>query len=206
MRSLLRRTFGLASYSKYEPAGSPSMDKRLTDMIGVAKYEGDLPVFVETARSIADDVILKTHDEPEGEDAAIYVVRNGLVATDSYRHYRSRVEGRDVSWREVIEDSTVFGNWSRHLDAWSPLSRGRTLVVRYEDVIDDPSVVVQALAAFLDREPIDAWENPWSEAHAIGPNFFRRGLPTVPDTVTPEERAVFMAVHGEWMERLAYAV
>jgi hypothetical protein len=180
------------------------MDRRLTDMIGVAKYEGDLPVFVEAARSGGDSVILKTHDQPEGEDAAIYVVRNGLVATDSYRHYRSRVEAREVSWQEMIEDSTVFGNWSRHLDAWSPLSRGRTLVVRYEDVVDRPQVVIGEVRSFLRREPVAAWVNPWSEAHAIGPNFFRRGLPSVPDTVTPEERAAFMALHGEWMERLAY--
>jgi hypothetical protein len=205
LRSMLRGVFGLETFSKYEPAGSPSMDQRLTDLIGVTKYEGDFDAFATTARQADTLSIIKTHDAPEGGDKAIYVVRNGLVATDSYRHYRTATERREVSWDQVLDADRPFDNWSLHLDAWRPVERPETLLVRYEDLVERPDAEVGRLSAFLDRPVLKAWENPWETVNSIGPSFFRRGRTDRPASITDEEAMAFMALHGAWMARLGYA-
>ncbi|GGL41590.1 sulfotransferase domain-containing protein [Caulobacter rhizosphaerae] len=204
LRSVLRGVFGLETFSKYEPAGSPSMDQRLTDLIGVTKYEGDFGAFSTAAREADDLRIIKTHDGPEGLDKAIYVVRDGLVATDSYRHYRTATEGRQVSWLEVLAADRPFDNWSLHLDAWRPLERPETLLVRYEDLVGAPETEIGRIAAFLGRPALNRWVDPWETVNNIGPNFFRRGKADRPASITSDEAEAFMALHGEWMGRLGY--
>ncbi len=204
-RTLLRQVFDLRTHSKYEPAGSPSMDHRLTDIMGAAKYEGNFPTFLDAARHAPAVTVCKTHDEPEGDDRAIYVVRNGLVATDSYRHYLSALNGSETPWSEVLGRATAFENWSRHLDAWRPLDREGTLIVRYEDLVERPEAVIADIAGFLELRPVTGWSNPWKAVNSIGPNFFRRGLAQIPETITTAERDAFVGLHGAWMARLGYS-
>lgn len=204
LRSMLRGVFGLETFSKYEPVGSPSMDQRLTDLIGVTKYEGDFKAFATAARAADDLSITKTHDAPEGADKAIYVVRDGLVATDSYRHYRTATERSEVAWSDVLAADRPFDNWSLHLEAWRPLERPDTLLVRYEDLVGAPEVEIARISAFLERPALNVWADPWETANSIGPNFFRRGRADRPDSITAEEAEAFMALHGVWMGRLGY--
>jgi len=204
LRSMLRGVFGLETFSKYEPAGSPSMDQRLTDLIGVTKYEGDFGAFAAAAREAEELSIIKTHDAPEGADKAIYIVRDGLVATDSYRHYRTATEGRAVAWSEVLAADRPFDNWSLHLDAWQPVERPETLLLRYENLVGAPEVEIERIASFLGRSALNSWEDPWVTANSIGPNFFRRGKADRPASISADETEAFMALHGEWMRLLGY--
>lgn len=206
-RMMLQAVFGLNSYSKYEAkaARSPKgMNEEIVATIGAVSYDGEYSELVARAQAAPELVVIKTHDQPETHDKAIYVVRNGLVATDSYRHYRAQIDEQEASWYEIVNGSTPFNNWSLHLDAWNPLDRPNTLLLRYEDLISEPQIAHTKIGRFLDLEPISSWQNPWSQVNAARPDFFRRGKASVPETVTPLEVQAFMDRHGEWMERLGY--
>lgn len=198
---MLRRCFGLHTYSKHEPAGAPMMERPLVDIIGAAQYDGDFAGFCDLARNSSDTCIVKTHDRPESDDPCIYVVRNGIAAADSYRHYRKATEKREVSWTEVLSDGMT---WSDHLRAWDPLNRPNTLMVRFEDLTDRPRVAVDQLATFLAIEPSAPWQDPWRQAHELGPNFFRRGLSSISHTITDSEIEEFLRAHKTQMNQLGY--
>lgn len=201
----MNNAFGLETFSKYEAATSPSMESEIASIIGSRPYSGDLADFLQVARSSHEITLVKTHDEPEDDARAIYIVRNGLVATDSYRHYRQVTENRPISWREIIEDPSIFGNWSNHLSAWLPVDRPNTLIVRYEDLLAEPHAQIARIGQFLGVPQRRLWQDPWARLHEKGPNFFRRGRADICDTVTDEEIAMFMDIHGEWMRKLGYA-
>lgn len=208
VRTVLQSVFGLKSYSKYEAkaARSPKgMADSLVSTIGALSYEGDYPEFYAAARDNPELMVVKTHDQPEDHGKAIYVVRNGLVATDSYRHYRVQIDEQDAPWSEIVDGATPFNNWSLHLDAWNPLERPDTLLLTYESLIGEPAAAHARIAAFLDVEPIAPWIDPWASMNTARPDFFRRGQAGVPETLTAEEIEVFMARHGAWMGRLGYA-
>jgi hypothetical protein len=149
-------------------------------------------------------VVVKTHNGPEDDCAAIYVVRNGLAATVSYRHYLRAFGGQEATWEEVVGPCPPFGNWSSHLDAWKPLDRPRTLVIRYEDILAEPARVIERLSAFLGLKAAAAWANPFTELQRQEPDFFRKGQSGEPEELTPAERHAFLAMHRPWMERLGY--
>ncbi len=207
VRTVLHSVFGLKSYSKYEveaALSSKAMTGNLVSTIGAVCYSGEYPAFYAAAQADPARLIVKTHDQPEDAGKAIYVVRNGLVATDSYRHYRVQIDERHEPWADVVNGETPFNNWSLHLDAWNPLERPDTLLLTYESLVSDPAATHARIARFLDIEPIAPWVDPWATMHAARPDFFRRGQAAVPETLTAEEVAIFMARHGDWMARLGY--
>ncbi|WP_308424038.1 sulfotransferase domain-containing protein [Caulobacter rhizosphaerae] len=208
VRTVLQSVFGLKSYSKYEAKASRSpkgMADHLVSAIGAVSYDGDYPEFYASAQADPGVTVVKTHDQPEDGGQAIYVVRNGLVATDSYRHYRIQIDEQHAPWPEIVNGGTPFNNWSLHLDAWNPLERPDTLLLTYEALVREPTAAHARIAEFLDVEPVAAWVDPWASMNAARPDFFRRGQAGVPDTLTGEEIEIFMARHGEWMRRLGYA-
>ncbi|MBO9559090.1 MAG: sulfotransferase domain-containing protein [Caulobacter sp.] len=208
VRTVLRSVFGIESYSKYEAKASRSpkgMADDLVSAIGAVPYDGEYPDFYAAAAADPGTAVVKTHDQPEDHGKAIYVVRNGLVATDSYRHYRIQIDEQHAPWSEIVNGDTPFNNWSLHLDAWNPLERPDTLLLTYESLVSEPAVAHARIAQFLDVEPVATWIDPWPAMNAARPDFFRRGQATVPETLTAEEIEIFMARHGEWMGRLGYA-
>jgi hypothetical protein len=204
---MLRSVFGLNSYSKYEASAARSpkgMADDLVSTIGAVSYEGDYPEFFAAAEADPATVLVKTHDQPENGGKAIYVVRNGLVATDSYRHYRVQIDEQTAPWSEIVNGGTPFNNWSLHLDAWNPLDRPDTLLLTYEGLVSDPATAHGQIAEFLGIAPIATWTDPWANLNAARPDFFRRGKASIPETLTAEEIEIFMARHGDWMRRLQY--
>jgi hypothetical protein len=214
LRMMLRTVFGAATHSKYEAIGDrpPEAAGRWTvnpvgQRIGASFYseaEG-WPRFLARARESEGTYLVKTHDAPEGADKAIYVVRNGLVATDSYRHFLEGALGRPVAWPELVVAPQPFENWSNHLDAWQPEARPETLLLRYEVLVHDPSLAIRLIRDFTGLPVQTEWTDPWHAVHAEAPGFFRRGRTTIPAELTDGELQCFMRSHAAWMERLGYA-
>ena len=205
MRSILKHCFALDTYSKHEPATVRPISDRLATIIGAVPYQNDFFAFVEDARRSSKLHVVKTHDAPETDDPTIYIVRNGVVATDSYRHYLRDWDKQHYAWNELISMPTVHGNWSHHLDAWQPTARLETLMLRYEDLVEHPSRAVDAVSRFLSLPRIREWRDPWSETHRLAPTFFRRGKTSIPLSLSASDIEAFMVLHRPWMDKLRYS-
>lgn len=221
LRILLNRVFALRTTSVYTPAttqetldvppGTPaapySLARRrlLRETAGHYRFDGPLDSFLARARASAEPVIVKTHDAPLDDSPAIYVVRDGRAAVVSYLHFL-RDRGIAATIADVIRGRIGHGgSWSESLSAWQPLSRPRTLLVHFEDVITRPDAAIDALGRFLATTPQDAWRNPNDQLRAADPTFFRGGSneQNIAE-MSPADRALFVEVHGAWMARLGY--
>ncbi|WP_371226912.1 sulfotransferase domain-containing protein [Roseovarius sp. 2305UL8-3] len=81
--------------------------------------------------------------------SAIYILRNPLDMVLSYaRHYGTSVEeavkriGNKDNGNAATTATTAefLGNWSDHVDSWTASAPYPVLVLRYEDLLEDPEV------------------------------------------------------------------
>ncbi|MDR9394287.1 MAG: sulfotransferase domain-containing protein [Roseovarius sp.] len=100
--------------------------------------------------------------------SAVYVVRNPLDMVLSYaRHYAMPVEQavETISHRDngnAPTEETVaefLGSWSDHVESWTSPSPYPVLVLRYEDLLDDPAPqfakLVEHMGMTLDEDRLD---------------------------------------------------
>ena len=122
------------------------------------------------AASDRGDVIAKTHfpvydsknrmmfDHALGA-GAIYVVRNPLDVCVSLARFADCSLDRAIAY--IGEDNChggdsedvmweYYGNWSRHVESWTKTGESGILVLRYEDLLQDPMASFGRLASFLD--------------------------------------------------------
>lgn len=168
-RSMLRNVFKQESYTKYFSAAEPigPLPGSWTDCYPVLASDPETTYFI------------KTHDGPEDSARAIYIVRHGLAAIRSYKHFFADFKGWNYSLEEIILGETFFCSWGWHLDAWNPLERPNTLLLRYEGLVERPEEQLQRVAAFIGLARQAGWVNEFDKLHAGNPKLFRQG-PGVP--------------------------
>src|SRR5947209_9405031 len=133
LRLILAECFELGTKSKY-PESSEAV---------LAFFGGHLA---------GERYLTKTHDPPEDDNPAIYLIRDGRATIVSYYHY-CRDYGLPVSMENVIRGTVGFGSWSGHYDAWNPFKRPQTIVVRYEELAKNMEAPLERIAAFLGIRP-----------------------------------------------------
>lgn len=114
--------------------------------------------------------LVKTHASCNDERRAIYIVRDGRAATASLW----RFFGGKYPLSQVIEGKTEFGLWQDHVESWDPMNRPHTLLLRYEQMQEEPMAAVEALSGFLakpvisrsipGRESLTALDDKWITA------------------------------------------
>ncbi|MBA2312816.1 MAG: sulfotransferase [Actinobacteria bacterium] len=105
---------------------------------------------------------------------------------------RTRVKPDEVDQREMRRDGTLrsaFKWWQRNAEAESVRRKhpaGRSLTVRYEDLVSDPAGTIESIARLVDETPADLpFEGPKTvrlgENHtaAGNPSRFKKGLITL---------------------------
>jgi hypothetical protein len=115
---------------------------------------------------------------------------------------------RQWLWRRVLREQVTSSelDWSRFNDRW--LAReGKTVIVRYEDLVADPVASVAGAMRSLGAElaPATGDVPTFEELKRIHPSFFRAGRSTWRDEMPAEELALFEATHGACLARLGYA-
>jgi hypothetical protein len=208
LRMVLRQAFGLHSCSIHNHLGFIGSNPEARDAVGHLFIEGSIQEFYQNSLYAAGWVPTKTHDPPMDQAPAIYVVRDGRAALVSCWNYLQRVRQRhDLTLGDVIRgESTKFGSWSIHLRRWAPHLRPRTLLLRYEDLLDNANVALGEIASFTGREPVVQWENNFQRMNAAFPNFFNAGSNAENiEQMTPQDRDVFWSLHGECMKTFGYA-
>lgn len=185
----------------------------MSDCFGVSvasKYDEDYsqftPEFADLLGQGSPNLfgVMKTHDLPEDDGPAIYIVRDGRASIVSYFHFCRDFEF-PRTMADIIVGKTPFGSWSDHLRRWAPSRRAGTLLLRYEDITARPDDAVEQLAAFLNQRPQQRFTHDFSRMHDCAPRFFRSGSNARNiSELTEAELEMFDALHGETMSRYGY--
>ncbi len=205
VRTILRQSFGLFSYSMYNDVHDLGASKDRARLVGHVSYSMSWDRFYQIASAKRRYVFVKTHDPPFDDAPAIYIVRDGRSAIVSYRHYFNTFGNRQVSLLDVVLGDTHFGSWSEHIERWKPERRAGTLLLRYEDIVADPDAAVAAIADRFGISALKPFRNPFDHQRQEFPEFFRRGR-TDPELKEFDRTAVqlFSCLHGAMMSRLGY--
>jgi hypothetical protein len=193
LRTIIYHCFGIRSGSVY---ASDVGEFGVGDMIGHIEQrpDGGIEFGDEPVRFI------KTHERPQDDLPAIYVVRDGTEASTSlFEFYR-----RKMPLEAIIEGRNRFGTWAGHLRRWNPLARPSTLLLRYEDMVQDTRGVVDALAEFLNLTP-RSYQVPSREQMAKRDGKWIR--PESAPRIKLEGAALdrFWEINGEAMHSYGYA-
>ena len=207
LRSMLRQALGLYSYSIYNDGDDIGGNDDVRQAVGHLFINGPIEEFCKESTLGPEIVPVKTHEPPIDRAPAIYVVRDGRAALVSYWNYLRKFRQRqDLTLQDVIRGrGTRFGSWSLHLQQWAPLTRPRTLLLRYEDLVDDPDAAVAKIASFLGRQPVARWQDNFQEMQAAFPAFFNTASNAKNiGQMTAEDRRIFWHLHGDGMRAMGY--
>ena len=141
LRTILWQCFGLHSASIYpnDLGGKIQLEK----YVGHIEHESNGKILFPP-NSIP---LIKTHEHPQDQNPAIYVVRDGRAVTVSlWKFYH-----QDIPLEEIIEGRHRFGTWASHVRAWKPYERPNTLMLRYEDMKSNLPNTLNKISIFLNR-------------------------------------------------------
>ncbi len=203
LRIILERKFGLPTYSIYRVEGQSHVDPSAEALEEAPFLPGDWRHRLSASAEVPTPI--KTHDLPEDQAPAIYIVRHGAAAIDSYFHYHKKYSFEQPSLTEVIAGACQFGSWSEHYNAWRPKARQNTLFLKYEELVSDPEQFVPRLSEFLGIPARTANLPEFSELKQKLPAFFRRGQnQDFLSDWSPGQVSMFEQLHGPAMEELGY--
>lgn len=143
MRTVLWHCFGLQSASVYPH--DLNHNRELEDYVG--HIEPDSKGRLSFPSGIP---LFKTHEPPPNGSPAIYVVRDGRAVCISLWEYYNR----NISLEDIIAGKHRAGTWAEHLMAWKPWKRRYTLLIKYEDIVDNLPFALEKLERVLGREII----------------------------------------------------
>jgi hypothetical protein len=117
--------------------------------------DGNTLVKTHSANVAVDGVPLITDDYTAG---AVYIVRNPLDVVLSFSHHMDLSIGEAIR-RMSNETQTIGGtfpavtetisSWSTHVDSWTRRRNDSVLVLRYEDMVEDPLASFERIARHL---------------------------------------------------------
>ena len=205
LRLMLKQAFGVSSFSKYNDHEDIGKNPSVAEKVGHEFWAGEWKEVCAEFSTNEEQIYVKTHDSPDDESRAIYVVREGRRACISYWHYLNDYYDPSVSLESVIVGSAGrFPSWGSHLDAWMPSSRPNTLLLKYEDLLGAPQQQLDKIAAFCAIEQHNEWSNEFSSLQDIEPKFFRGSVTAKIAELNSDQEELFSTIHGDWIERLGY--
>jgi hypothetical protein len=202
---MLKLCFTTPSYSIYNDVADIASNPEVRETVGHIEYEGEWNQFFERAGASEELFFIKTHEPPLDSSKAIYIVRHPYRAITSFCGYLEKIGGLDAGMEQTIcAHGLPFPSWGTNLDEWAPLSRPDTLLLKYEDIIENPESVVVALERFLGWNRVKDWVNPFNRLQGIMPDFFVQGA-TSSLGLDPVHAGLIDLLYGDWMEALGYA-
>ena len=167
-----------ASLAPFENAGffyQPQFNKPLSEVSLDELAEARPRVHRAIARRVPGFIFIKTHHllgnhrgtptiTPEVTAAAIYLVRNPLDIVVSYSAFRAigidttigllNQPGRMLP-KSKSTSYQLIGSWSENVESWTRNSPRGLLIVRYEDILDDPLAEFTRIVRFLRMDASD---------------------------------------------------
>ena len=134
LRTILWHCFGFRSGSYYP-----------NDLLGNKKLEEYGPD--NQIRFPKNSIpFIKTHEYDKDNNPAIYVIRDGRAASVSlWKLFNYRFSLEEI----IIGQRHQFGTWTNHIESWDPWNRPKTLLLKYEDLINSLSGELDSISDFL---------------------------------------------------------
>jgi hypothetical protein len=205
--------------------------ERHTDMLF------DRPQFRKIHDSLTGGYEGKAPIAPDAVRGAVYIVRDPRDVAVSMAHHEGVEAGRIVDLladpNHALAGSTSrlhlqfrqrVGSWSAHVRSWLDHDLFQVLLVRYEDLHDDPGRELERIGRFAGLQPSPAKvagaveaagfermraqeaERGFDEGLASNRPFFRRGIRGAwRDELVPELARQVARDHAEVMAHLGYA-
>ena len=193
VRTILFHCFNLKTGSVYSAdfGGNESLEKYIghieqNEDRSIPFPDGNLP-------------IIKTHALHNGDNFSIYVVRDGRAAAASLWEFTNP----KVPMENIIEGKHQFGKWCDHLDFWKPLSRPNTLLLRYEDILDDLDASLLKLSNFLEREILTT-ELPSRDLIAQNDGKWVRKKTDWKEVLTDKDLVRFNEINNQYLDQYGY--
>lgn len=216
IRTVLKQTLSMDSYSEETPAEqqisaiSDVADLiRYREILGFREKETSWDDFYHQATNAPSPILVKTHRLPKDSQPAIYIVRDGRLALQSYmafhRNYHPETGKRLF---DLICGDDEYGDWSSHFNSWSGRSNGNFLLVRFEELVESSENLLHRIAAFIKHPgPIEKWQNPFEALKKLNPRQYGHGSPQwhANEAWSAEAMWLFWTMHGRLMVRLGYA-
>ena len=205
LRMILMSVFAQETYSKYDDLIDIGADQKTKELVGHKMLEDRWDNMYQKMQVSDRLFMVKTHEPPEDDSKAIYIVRDGRSAIISYKHYLHDFLGKNYSWDILIAGFVNFASWGRHLDVWDPVSRPHTLLITYENLLRKPAEEIEKISSFTGLKATGDWKNNFQHFHKINPRFFRQGSASEGiDTLKGNNLDLFWLFNGDWMEILGY--
>ncbi|MCS6867019.1 MAG: sulfotransferase domain-containing protein [Gemmataceae bacterium] len=210
LRQVLKCCFNLNSCEGLEPVPEHlrNHDAAREDYYGSYFVNGNPEEFYQQAHTSADLVLIKSHQLPRDNNKAIYVVRDGRLALQSFVKFQDTFHPGESTFESLLLGDHPYGDWSSHYHAWCAASRGPTFVVRFEELLNANANLLRQLQEFLGYSgPVHPWVNPQAQLRKLTPTFYGHGRPTwQPDEFWTEVRLrQFYTLHGALLIQLGYA-
>jgi len=213
LRALIYQVYGAYTHEFYTKDRDPGGFEVLSKIFGAAP----------TARSLdgmsgsKDYYLVKTHEMPEEDYPAIYIVRDGRDALVSHTHFvlhydrqlpaEIQREEYDDTLKMLIETDGSFGGWSGNVRAWTARST-KTAIVRFEDLIQTPLDTLRQAMADVGY-PLSELPAPniptFGELQKKLPPFFRKGrVGSWREEMREDLHELFWKRHGAMMHAMGY--
>lgn len=205
LRTILKRSFGLQTYSVYNDTADIGASRALSRLVGHVKHRGQLGAFLDEAEAARGPVLVKTHELPAGDHKAIYIVRDGRSSCVSYYHYLKAFTDIDVGLEEIVLGTVFGGLWMKHVTVWALRARPHTLVVRYEDLAAGDEATIDQIGAHIGVAPKATFDVSFEAMHQTSPRFFRKGSDA--DNIAELNAycpTLYDTIHGDVARQLGY--
>jgi len=192
LRIVLNRLYGVRTCVVYDVDG---VAQRLgSDLVGFA----DRPAGIQAMREASEVHFVKTHRQRDSQvddgDKAICLVRDGRDCLVSWARMASETKGRrfETELRAMItrRDEPGTGSWGRNVLSWLRPPAPHRLVLRYEELVREPTDAVQRIVVALVPQllPLTDVRIPsFGELRQTDRRFFRRGRTDTYRDELPEE-------------------
>jgi hypothetical protein len=216
LRQVLKCCFDRESYEDLGPvaaeAPGPWKDTEVPGDVralwGHRESSEDRDTFYERCTQSAEVVFVKTHESPSDDQKAIYIIRDGRLALESFVAFQDHYHPGDSTCQSLLFGDHRFGSWSDHYRRWLERSDGQTLVVRFEELVEASPDLLARLAQFIGHDgPVQPWVNPQARLRQAQPAFYREGRAAWNrgPLWTDFNLKLFFSLHGRTMVELGYA-
>ncbi|MBX9655196.1 sulfotransferase domain-containing protein [bacterium] len=218
IRLLLHHFFDVATHDLYMPnIAMPDPEERgnIVNLVGYRPYSSIAEL--DEKRNAA---FVKTHELPDDDRPAIYVIRDGRDSITSYAHFILTVEEKcskddydlrfDKTIRKLVTDDERFGGWGKHVCTWT----GRpapTTVVHYSQLQKRPIEVLQRALSHLCLDITVKKKRSrgnfvrFQDLHRLSPELFRKGKSgSFVDEMPNDVEEMFWERYGEVTGKFGY--
>jgi hypothetical protein len=152
--------------------------------------------------------LVKSHNLPRDDSKAIYVVRDGRLAIQSFVKFQNSYHPGTSSFMSLLLGDHAYGEWTSHYRAWCNRAAGQLLLLRFEELVNPSPEILGRIAEFLGVPgPLRPWVSPLDELRERHPAYFGSGEKTwKPDAFWTDFRLQsFYSLHGKLLTELGYA-